>query len=77
MYGVFSITNKDKQVGNNNIRRIFLSNQIVHKISFSFRFWAPDYLIDFSKIYRLKGLEPKNKDQTKSHERFDLTKKYI
>ena len=35
------------------------------------------YMIDFIKIYRLKGLEPKNKGETKSFERFDLTKKYI
>ena len=35
------------------------------------------YLIDFSKVYRLKGLKPKNKGLTKSSERFDLTKKYI
>ena len=28
------------------IRRIFSSNQIVHKISFSLCFWAPDPLID-------------------------------
>ena len=32
------------------------------------------YLIDFSKIHWLKGLEPKNKGQTKSCEQFDLPK---
>ena len=31
------------------------------------------YLIDFSKIYRLKRLEPKNKGLTKSYERFEFT----
>ena len=34
-------------------------------------------LIDFSKIYQWKGLEPKNKGQTNFYERCDLTKKYI
>ena len=33
------------------------------------------YLIDFSKIYRLKGLEPKNKGHTNCYECCDLTKK--
>ena len=33
------------------------------------------YLIDFSKIYQLKGLEPKNKGHTNCYERYDLTKK--
>ena len=31
------------------------------------------YLIDFSKIYRLKRLEPKNKGLMKSYERFEFT----
>ena len=31
------------------------------------------YLIDFSKIYRLKRLEPKNKGLTKSYEQFEFT----
>ena len=31
------------------------------------------YLIDFSKIYPLKRLEPKNKGLTKSYERFEFT----
>ena len=30
------------------------------------------YLIDFGKIYQLKGQESKNKCKTKSYERFDL-----
>ena len=32
-------------------------------------------LINFTKIYQLKGLEPKNKVQTNFYERCDLTKK--
>ena len=52
----------------------FASNQIIHKILFSLWFWASDLLFDnFSKIYRLKGLEPKNKDLTKSYEQFEFT----
>ena len=35
------------------------------------------WLIDFSKIYQLKGLEPKNKSHTNFYEHCDLTKKYI
>ena len=43
-------------------RRIFLSNQIVHKILFSLCFWAQDPLMDkFTKIYQILGLEPKIK----------------
>ena len=34
-------------------------------------------LMDFSKIYQLKVLEPKNKGHTKFHECCDLTKKYV
>ena len=34
-------------------------------------------LIDFSKIYQLNGLEPKNKGRTNFYEQFNLTKKYI
>ena len=37
----------------------------------------PLMLIDFSKIYQLKGLEPKNKGHTNSYEHCDLTKNYI
>ena len=33
------------------------------------------YLKDFSKIYQLKGLKPKNKDHTKFYECCDLMKK--
>ena len=39
----------------------FLSNQIVHKISFSLCYWAPDPLMYFIKIYQTIGLDPKNK----------------
>ena len=34
-------------------------------------------LIEFTKIYRLKGLKPKNKGRTNFYECCDLTKKYI
>ena len=33
--------------------------------------------IDFTKIYQLKGLEPKIKDPTNFYALCDLTKKYI
>ena len=45
------------------------------RLAFAFGLQTYD-LIDFIKN-GLKGLEPKNKGQTKSYERFDLTKKYI
>ena len=35
------------------------------------------YLIDFSKIFQLKCLEPKNKGHKNFYECCDLTKKYI
>ena len=34
-------------------------------------------LVDFTKFFQLNGLKPKNKGQTKSYERFDLTKKCV
>ena len=34
-------------------------------------------LIDFTKTYQLKGLEPKTKGHTNFYEYCDLTKKYI
>ena len=41
-------------------------------------FGAPDPLmIDFSKIYQLKGLKSINKGKTDFYEHCDLTKKYI
>ena len=47
----------------------FLSNQIVHRFRLAFVLGLQTYhLIDFSKIYQLKGLEPKNKGLTKSHD---------
>ena len=53
----------------------FSSNQIVHRFRLTFVFGLQTYhLIDFSKIYQLKGLEPKNKGKTNSYEQFDLTK---
>ena len=56
---------------------LFSSNHNVHKSLCGLCFWAPDALnmIDFSKINRLKGLEPKNKGHTNCYERCDLTKK--
>ena len=40
----------------------FSSNHNIHKSLCGLCFWASDVLtIDFSKIYQLKGLKPKNK----------------
>ena len=58
------------------VRYTFSSNYNIHKSLCGLCFWAPDHLID-SKIYRLKGLEPKNKGRTNFYECCDLTKKYI
>ena len=44
-----------------DIRFTFSSNHNIHKSTWGLCFWAPD----FSKIYQLKGLEPKNKGHTK------------
>ena len=35
------------------------------------------WLLDFTKIYQLKGLKPKNKGHTKFYDCCDLTKKHI
>ena len=35
------------------------------------------WLIDFSKIYQLKGMKPKNNGHMNFYESFDWTKKYI
>ena len=44
------------------VKCIFSSNQIIHKISFSLCFWASDPLINrFSKINQKIGLNPKTK----------------
>ena len=56
----------------------FSLNQIVHRFRLTFVFGLQTYhLIDFSKIYQLKGQEPQNKGEIKSYEQFDLTKKYV
>ena len=58
------------------LRYTFSTNNKVHKSSCGHV--APDPLIDrLSKIYQLKGLEPKNKGHTNFYECCDLTKKYI
>ena len=42
---------------------------IIIRFCLAFAFGLQTYhLIDFSKIYQLKGLEPKNKGLTKSHD---------
>ena len=54
----------------------FSSNHNIHKSTCGLCFWASDpYLIDFGRIYQLKGLEPKNKGQTNFYECCDLTEK--
>ena len=57
-----------------------LFRQITTFIKFhvAFAFWRQTlWLIDFTKIYQLKGREPKNKGHTNFYECCDLTKKYI
>ena len=55
---------------------LFSSNHNIHKSSCSLRYWASDpWLKIFIKIYRLKGLKPKNKDHMNFYECCDLTKK--
>ena len=58
------------------IRYTFSSNHNVHKSLCGLCFWAPDALnrIDYSKIYQLKVLEPKNKGHINFYECCDLTK---
>ena len=55
---------------------LFLSNRKIHKSSFEHCFWPSD-LIDFTKIFQLKGLEAKNKIHMNIYECFGLTKKCI
>ena len=54
----------------------FSSNHNIHKSLCGLCFWAPDAsnMIDFSKIYQLKVLEPKNKGHINFYECCDLTK---
>ena len=55
---------------------LFSSNHNVDKCFTAFIFGLQTLqLIDLSKIYQLKGLEPKNKGHTNFYECFDLTKK--
>ena len=57
---------------------LFSSNHNIHKSSYGLFFGLQTlYLIDFTIIYRLKGLEPKNKVLTNFYEHCDLTKKYF
>lgn len=56
-----------------NIRYVFSSNHNIHKSPCGLCFWAK--LIDFSKIYLLKGLRRKNIGQTNFNNISDLTKK--
>ena len=48
---------------------LFPSNHNIHKSSYGLCFW------DFSKIYQLKGLKPKNIGHTNFYECCDLTEK--
>jgi len=59
---------------------LFSSNHNIHKSLCGLCFWASDPFnqyqsIDFTKIFQLKGLKPKNKGSLNFYECWDLTKK--
>ena len=55
---------------------LFSSNHNIHKSSYGLCFWASDNLmIDFTKIFQLKGLKLKDKGHTNFYECCNLTKK--
>ena len=57
---------------------LFPSNYIIHKSHVAFTFGLQTLKsIDFSKIYQLKGMKPKNKGHANFYECSDLAKKYI
>ena len=56
---------------------LFLSNHNIHQSSCSRCFWTSDPSIDFTNIFQLKGLKPKNKCYTNFYECCDLTKKKL
>ena len=59
-------------------RYTFLSNHNIHKSLCGLFFGLQTlWLIDFSVIFQLKGLKPKNKDHTNLYESCDLMKKSI
>ena len=56
----------------------FVKSQIIIKVRMAFVFGIQIHiLIDFTKIYQLKGLKPKNKRPMNFYECCDLMKKYM